>query len=231
MKYLENGFFLLALTFIVYYLSLRLYKKSGWALLNPILITVAVMITFLKLTGITFETYGEAGQYIEFWLKPAIVALGVPLYMQLEAIKKHFVPIFLSQLAGCIVGIVSVVSIAKIMGASKDVILSLAPKSVTTPIAIEVTRSVGGIPSLTAAVVIFVGILGAILGYKTMNMVHVKGAGAQGLSMGAAAHAVGTSASMAVSSEHGAYATLGLIVNGVLTSFMTPTILKLMGIL
>ena len=104
MKYLENGFFLLALTFIVYYLSLRLYKKSGWALLNPILITVAVMITFLKLTGITFETYGEAGQYIEFWLKPAIVALDVPLYMQLEALKDHFVPIFLSHLAGCIVG-------------------------------------------------------------------------------------------------------------------------------
>ncbi|MEG1643549.1 MAG: LrgB family protein [Bacteroidales bacterium] len=231
MKYIENEFFLLALTFAVYYLASLLHKKSGWIILNPILITIAVIITFLKLFGVTLESYNSGGKYIEFWLKPAIVALGVPLYLQLETIRKQFVPIFLSQLAGCIVGIISVVSISKAMGATKEVILSLAPKSVTTPIAIEVSNSIGGIPSLTAAVVIFVGILGAVIGYKTMSIVHVRGTVSQGLSMGAAAHAVGTSASMSISKEHGAYATLGLILNGILTSFFTPVILHLMGIL
>ena len=231
MTYLSNEFFLLALTFVVYFLSSLLYKKVGWVILNPIIITIVAIIVFLKLTGISFETYGNGGKYIEFWLKPAIVALGVPLYLQLEAIKKQFIPIFLAQLAGCIVGIVSVVSIAKVMGATDEVMLSLASKSVTTPIAMEVTSSVGGIPSLTAAVVIFAGIVGAVLGYKTMNIVHVRGAVSQGLSMGTAAHALGTSISMSVSKEHGAYATLGLTINGILTSFLTPVVLRIMGVL
>lgn len=116
------------------------------------------MILFLKLTGVSYDTYYQGGRMIEFWLKPAVVALGVPLYMQLSTIKKQIVPILLSELAGCIVGIVSVVFIAKELGASREVVLSLASKSVTTPIAMEVTKAVGGIPSLTAAVVVGVGL-------------------------------------------------------------------------
>lgn len=96
------------------------------------MLTIAVIIIFLKLTNISFETYNQGGHLIEFWLKPAVVALGVPLYLQLETIKKQLLPIILSQLAGCIVGVISVVLIAKLMGASQEVILSLAPKSVTT---------------------------------------------------------------------------------------------------
>ena len=125
------------------------------------------------MTHISYETYNEGGHLIEFWLKPAVVALGVPLYLQLETIKKQLLPIMLSQLAGCIVGVISVVLIAKLMGASDEIIYSLAPKSVTTPIAMEVTKSLGGIPSLTAAVVVCVGLLGGILGFKTMKLTHI----------------------------------------------------------
>ena len=221
MEYFNNEFFLLALTFIVFFLAKLLQKKTGLVILNPILITIGVLITFLKLTDISFDTYNEGGSLIAFWLKPAVVALGVPLYLQLETIKKQFMPIFLSELAGCLTGIVSVALIAKWMGASRDVILSLAPKSVTTPIAMEVTSAIGGIPSLTAAVVVCVGLLGAVAGYKTI---------AQGLSMGTAAHAVGTATSMDVSHIHGAYAGLGLTLNGILTSVLTPTILQFIGI-
>ena len=185
MNYLENEFFLLAITFGIYFFAKLLQKKTGILLLNPILLTIAVIIIFLKITNISFETYNQGGHLIEFWLKPAVVALGVPLYLQLE-------PIILSQLAGCIVGVISVVLIAKLMGASQEVILSLAPKSVTTPIAMEVTKTLGGIPSLTAAVVVCVGLLGAVLGFKTMKIMHVGSPIAQGLSMGTAAHAVGT---------------------------------------
>ena len=231
MNFLENGFFLLAVTFGLFFFAKWLQKRTGIMLLNPILLTIAVLIIFLKLTGVSYETYNEGGHLIEFWLKPAVVALGVPLYLQLETIKKQLLPILLSQLAGCVVGVASVVLIAKWMGAPNEIIYSLAPKSVTTPIAMEVANSLGGIPSLTAAVVVCVGLLGGILGFKAMHLTHIGSPMAQGLSMGTAAHAVGTSAAMEVSRKYGAFASLGLTLNGIFTALLTPTILRLLGLL
>ena len=229
-SYFSNEFFLIALTFGTYFLGKLLRRYTGWVVMNPILISIASTIAFLKLTGVSFETYSQGGRMIEFWLRPAVVALGVPLYLQLSSIKKHLTPILLSELAGCVVGIVSVVYIAKQLGASREVILSLASKSVTTPIAMEVTKSVGGIPSLTAAVVVSVGLLCAVCGYRTMGFAHVKSTVAQGLSMGTAAHAIGTATSMDRSQEHGAYASLGLTLNGIFTSLLTPSIIPLLGV-
>ena len=231
MEFFENKFFLLAITFGFFFFSKLLQKKTGWVVLNPILLAIALLICFLKFTGVSYETYNEAGSLVEFWLKPAVVALGVPLYLQLRMIKKQLMPILVSQLVGCIVGLVSVTIIAKLMGASPAVIMSLAPKSVTTPIAMEVTKAIGGIPSLTAAVVVAVGLLGAICGFKTMKIMRVGSPIAQGLSMGTAAHAVGTSTAMDISSKYGAYASLGLTLNGIFTALLTPTILRLLGVL
>ena len=228
MSYLDNEFFLLAVTFGVFFFSKLLQKKTGILLLNPILLTIAILIIFLKMAHISYETYNKGGYLIEFWLKPAVVALGVPLYLQLEAIKKQLVPILLSQLAGCIIGVVSVVVIAKLMGAPQEIIYSLAPKSVTTPIAMEVADTLGGIP---AAVVVCVGLLGSIIGIKTLKLTRIKSPIAQGLSLGAAAHAVGTSTAMDISSKYGAYASLGLTLNGIFTALLTPTILRLLGLL
>ena len=227
MNFLENEFFLLAVTFGVFFLAKLLQKRTGLMLLNPILLTIAILIIFLKMAHISYDTYNEGGHLIEFWLKPAVVALGVPLYLQLETIKKQLLPIILSQLAGCIVGVVSVVLIAKWMGASDEIIYSLAPKSVTTPIAMEVAGSLGGIPSLTAAVVVCVGLLGGMLGFKALKVGHVHSPMAQGLSMGTAAHAVGTSAAMDVSRKSGACASLGLTLNGIFTAVLPPSILRL----
>ena len=131
---------------------------------------------------------------------------------------------------GCVVGIVSVVLIAKAMGASREIIYSLAPKSVTTPIAIEVSKAIHGIPPLTASVVIVVGIFGGIFGYTIMKWTRVKNPVAQGLSMGTAAHAVGTSRSMEISPTFGAMSSIGLIVNGIFTAILTPYILQLINI-
>lgn len=231
MNFLENQFFLLAVTFGLFFLAKLLQKKTGLMLLNPILLTIALLIAFLKLADVSYETYSEAGSLVEFWLKPAVVALGVPLYLQLETIKKQLIPILLSQLCGCIVGVVSVVLTAHWLGASNEVVCSLAPKSVTTPIAMEVSFSLGGIPSLTAAVVVCVGLLGALLGFKLLKLSHVDSPIAQGLSIGTASHAVGTSAAMEVSGKYGAYASLGLTLNGILTALLTPSILRLLGFL
>ena len=222
---------MLALTFGVFAMFKGLQKKTGWVLLNPILFTIAALILFLKLSGISYETYNEAGELIAFWLKPAVVALGVPLYLQLEMIRKQWLPILLSQLVGCLVGVISVVLIAKGLGASPDVICSLAPKSVTTPIAMEVSNATGGIPSLTAAVVVMVGLFGAVFGFKVLDMGRVKSPIAQGLSMGTASHAIGTSAAMEVSRKYGAYASLGLTLNGILTAILAPMVLRLMGVI
>ncbi len=231
MEFLENKYLLLALTFGAFALFKELQRRTGWFLLNPILLTIASLILFLKLTGISYEAYQEGGQLIEFWLKPAVVALGVPLYLQLEMIKKQLLPILLSQLVGCLVGIVSVVLVAKLLGATPDVICSLAPKSVTTPIAMEVSNTTGGIPSLTAAVVVLVGLFGAVFGFKILTLGRVKSPIAQGLSMGTASHAIGTSAAMEVSRKYGAYASLGLTLNGILTALLTPAILRLLGVI
>ena len=231
MEYLQNEYFLLTLTFGVYFLAKALQRRLGWAWLNPILVSIVALIVFLKLAGITYETYAECGSKIDFWLKPAVVALGVPLYRQLSAIKKQILPIVVSQLVGCVTGIVSVVLIAKVLGASKPVILSLVPKSVTTPIAMEVTNTLGGIPSLTAAIVVSVGILGAVIGFRVLRFGRIRQADSQGLSIGTASHAVGTSAAMERGEEQGAFASLGLILNGVFTAVLASLLLEWMGIL
>lgn len=226
----ENELFVLAFTFLVYFVAQKIQKKTRIIILNPILVSIVIIVAVLSVFNIDYDTFHNGSRMIEFFLKPAVVALGVPLYLQLEKIKKQAIPILVSQLAGCIVGVVSVVLIAKLMGASKEVIFSLAPKSVTTPIAIEISKSIGGIPPLTASVVIVVGIFGAIFGYGIMKLTRVKNPIAQGLSMGTAAHAVGTSKSMEISSAFGAMSSIGLIVNGIFTAILTPYILKVLSL-
>ena len=230
MEFLNDNFFIIALTFGVYYAAKKLQAYTGWVILNPILVAILVLIGFLKVTGISYESYSKGASIIDFWLKPAIVALGVPLYLQLKSIKRQLVPLLVSQLVGCVIGIVSVVLTAKWMGASDAVIISLAPKSVTTPIAMEVSGSLQGIPSLTAAIVVLVGLFGAVFGFKILQVGHVRSSIAQSLSMGTASHAVGTSRAMEYGHIYGAYASLGLILNGLLTALFTPLLLRLMGI-
>ena len=229
MEIMSNPIILLAITFGIYYVARQIQKWTGWVVLNPILITIAALIALLQLTGISYETYEQGGQYIDFWLKPAIVALGVPLYQHLGQIRRQLLPILMSQLVGCLVGLVSVTLIASALGASHEVIVSLAPKSVTTPIAMEVCKTSGGIPSLTAAIVVIVGLFGAVFGFKILEVWRVRNPFSQGISMGTAAHAVGKSRAMEKGETYGAYSSLGLILNGVLTALLTPFVLKLLG--
>jgi predicted murein hydrolase (TIGR00659 family) len=200
------------------------------ALLNPILIAIILLIIFLGCCGVDYETYAAGGKYIDFWLKPAVVALGVPLYRQMEAIRKQLLPLLLAELAGCVVGVISVVGVAQLLGASKEVILSLAPKAVTTPIAMEISSSIGGNPALTAAVVVCTGIFGGMAGFRMVRMSRIKSPIAGGLSIGTASHAVGTAAAIERGGErYGAFSSLGLTLNGLFTALLTPMILSLLG--
>ena len=229
MEFFTNKFFLIAVTFISYVSAVIVQRRTGLRLLNPILISIAVVICLLMGLGIDYDTYQGAGEYIDMWLKPAVVALGVPLYKQLESIKKQMLPLLTAEMAGCVAGVVSVVVFAELFGASREVVMSLAPKAVTTPIAMEISQSVGGIPALTAAIVVSTGIFGGMTGFKIVKLGHVKSPIATGLSIGTAAHAVGTSAAMERSDRYGAFSSLGLTLNGLLTTLLAPLILRLMG--
>ncbi len=206
-----------------------LQRKTGLSFLNPILVSIAALIGILMLSGIDYATYRESGDYIDMWLKPAVVALGVPLYRQLSTIRKQMLPLLIAEMAGCVAGIISVVLVARLLGASQQVLMSLAPKAVTTPIAMEVSSALGGIPALTAAVVVCTGIFGGMAGFRIIRYSHVSSPIAGGLSMGTAAHALGTSAAMERSDRYGAFSSLGLTLNGLLTAILTPVILQVLG--
>lgn len=223
----ENKYLLIALTFACYLGAQKLQRLCGFKLLNPILISIALMIGYLLFLDIDYSTYQTGGDYIDFWLKPAVVALGVPLYKQLSTIKKQVLPLLLSELAGCVAGLISVVAIANLLGASQEVVMSLAPKAVTTPIAMEVSSAIGGIPPLTAAVVVSTGIFGGIAGFQIIKLSRIRSSIAGGLSIGTAAHAVGTSAAMEHGERYGAFSSLGLTLNGLLTALLAPMLLEL----
>lgn len=227
---LHSELFVITMTVLVYWGARYLQRITGLTLLNPMLVSIAVLIGILKLADIPYETYRSGSHLIEFWLKPAIVALGYPLFNQLKHIKRQFMVIFITELVGCAVGIISVVLIAHWLGASREVIYSLAPKSVSTPIAIEISNQIGGIPALTSAIVIVVGLIGAVMGLKMMDWGHVTAPISKSLSMGTAAHVIGTNRISEYGERYGAYATLGLILNGILTAFLAGPLLNLLPI-
>lgn len=226
-SYLEHPLLLLGLTFVIYYSAQILQKKYKSALLSPVLITTALLIGYLSIFNISYNKYKEAGIFIEFWLKPSIVALGVPLYLQLSKIKKQLIPLIISQFIGSLVGIFSVCFMAKLFGADKQIILSLVPKSVTTPIAIEISEVLGGITPLTVASVIITGILGSILGFKILDFFKVKSPMGKGVAVGTASHGLGVMAAFGISEKYAVFASLGMILNGIFTAVLAPPIVQL----
>jgi predicted murein hydrolase (TIGR00659 family) len=158
-----------------------------------------------------------------------VVALGVPLYLRLEEIKRRGKAILISILLGSVVGVISAAGIAATLGASKEVISSLAPKSVTTPIAMGIAEKLGGIPPLTAAIVIATGILGAVLGPSFLKILKIKSATAFGLAMGAASHGIGTARAVEEGEVQGAISGLALCLNGIFTAILTPFLIKLLS--
>ena len=218
---------LLFLTLAAYALAIIIRKRTGNILFNPVLISTIALIAYLKILNIDYAVYHNAAQFIDFWLKPAVVVLAVPLYQNRRKIFNQWLPVIVSQLAGSITGIVTGMYFAKWLGAEREVVLSLASKSVTNPIAIEITRSIGGIPAITAATVIIAGLVGQIAGYKMLKNTVVMPSSV-GMSLGTASHAMGIAASLERSRRMAAYAGLGLTLNGVLTALIAPLIIPVL---
>ncbi len=199
-------------------------RNAPWA--NPVLFSVVLIAPVLWLTGTNYATYFEGAQFIHFLLGPATVALALPLWDNRKMISRSVAPILLALLAGSAVAAGSAILLARAFGLPTEVILSLAPKSTTAPVALGVSEIIGGIPSLTAVLVILTGIIGAIMVTPLMNMLHITDWRARGFAVGVAAHGIGTARAFQVNQLAGAYAGIAMALNALLTSLIVPALVR-----
>lgn len=222
----------LTITLVAYNLAYRLYVYAGYhPFLNPVVTSVAMLISFLLLMNISYETYFEGGQFIHFLLGPATVALAIPLYQQVSKLKRLWLPMMVALTAGVIINTLSVVFIARLLGASVQTQLSLAPKSVTAAVAMGISEQIGGLPTLTAAVVVLTGILGAILGPKLFQLMRCQDHTIQGVAMGVSAHGIGTARAFQASAEMGAFSGLAMALSALVSAVLVPWLLSIGNIL
>jgi len=220
----------LTLTLVAYQAAYWLYERAGFhPLLNPVAITVALIVTALLLTHTPYSTYFSGAQFIHFLLGPATVALAIPLYGQINKLKQAWRSVLLALVCGSATAAGSAVLIAWMLGASPLTLKSLAPKSVTTPIAMGIAEKIGGLPSLTAVLVMCTGILGAVLAKYILDALRIRDHAARGFAAGVAAHGIGTARAFQVSEEAGAFAGLGMGLNAVMTALIVPLALWLLG--
>jgi predicted murein hydrolase (TIGR00659 family) len=217
----------LTVTLLAYQAAFWLYTKSGLnPLANPVAIAVAMLVGLLLATDTPYATYFEGAQFVHFLLGPATVALAVPLYANLGKLKRNLLPVCGALLAGSVTAVASAVGIGWALGASRETLLSLAPKSVTTPIAMGIAEKLGGLPSLTAVLVVCTGILGAVLARGILNLLRIEDHAVRGFAVGVAAHGIGTARAFQVSETMGAFAGLAMGLNGLATAFLFPLALR-----
>jgi len=222
---LESPLFAISLTLILYAAAGRLYARVRLFILHPVLVAIIAIIVVLRALGISYESYEAGGRYILFLLGPSVVALGLPLYDRLRELGREAPAILATTVFAGAAGIVSVTVPLILAGVPKEIVRSLAPKSVTTPIAISIVETTGGIPSLTAAVVVATGIFGAVTGPAVLRLFGIVSGIPFGLAMGNAAHGIGTARALETGETEGAAAGLAICLNGIVTSILTPLLL------
>lgn len=211
-----------AITLVAFFSARALRTKIKFVLFNPVLIAVTFIILFLVVLDIPFEDYNKGGNFLTFFLGPSIVALGVVFYEKYQLIKHNIYPFLLAVCCGGVISIFSVSLITVFLNAPDVIIKSIIPLSVTTPIAIEITKITQGIPSITAGVVIAVGIFGNAFGPGFLKLSGIKSESAMGTALGTAAHGIGTARALEVGHLSGAYSGLAMCVNGILTTLIAP---------
>lgn len=218
----------LTLTLVAFQGANFLYRKSGLnPLLNPVLLAVGVLVAILLSTGTSYQTYFEGAQFVHFLLGPATVALAIPLYRQFERVRRSRLAIAASLLAGSLTASASAVAIAWAMGAGREAVISMAPKSVTAPVAMGIAEQLGGLPSLTAVLVILTGIIGAMLGPLVLDLCRIRDWRARGFAMGLASHGIGTARALQVNELAGAFAGLAMGLNALATAILLPLLWRL----
>lgn len=226
----HSEIFDLALVVGTYIAATILYKKTHLSVLHPLLTSIFVIIVILEFLDIEYASFQQGSHLIHFMLGPSVVALGYVLFGQMKYLKGNVVSILTSVFVGAIVGIISVIVIGKLMGADQSLIATLQPKSVTTPIAMGISEKNGGIPSLTAVIVVAVGIFGSIVGPAVMKVLGIESRIAKGLALGASSHGVGTAAAIQLGAVEGALSGLAIGLMGIMTAILVPVISYLLSL-
>lgn len=217
-----------AATLLAFFGARALYERAGRpVVLTPVLVAIAGLIAALVLLDVDYETYHRGGRLLEFFLEPAVVALGLPIYRQRQRIWRNRKTFLVAIGVGSAAGILSGTLTAALLGASPEVVRSLAPRSVTTPIALGIAAEIGGIPPLSAALVIASGVLGAVVGPALLRLAGIRSRTAVGLALGAAAHGIGTARAVELGEVEGASSGLAIGLMGVATALLVPALLAL----
>jgi predicted murein hydrolase (TIGR00659 family) len=219
---LSNEIVILSLVIGSYLVAVKIYKKTGIAVLHPVPLSIGFLIFILSISHVDYASFKKSSKMIDFMLGPAVVALGLILYEQFEHVKKNYKSILVSLFAGALSGILSVGTIAYLLGADKILIASLSPKSVTTPIAIGISERFGGLPGLTAVIVVLVGVFGGIIGPYVLRKLGIESKIAQGLAMGASAHGLGMTRAIEIGAIEGALSGLAIVLTGLMTAILIP---------
>lgn len=218
----------LTLTLCAYVAAFNIYCYFRFSpLANPVAIAIALIVLVLKISGMSYRDYFSGAQFVHFLLGPATVALAIPLARYLPRLRKSFVPLMCGLFSGSVTAIVSAVAITALMGGTYQLAVSIGPKSATTPIAMAVSEKLGGIPALTAVLVIGTGIFGAVCARFLFNRLRIESHAIRGFALGVTSHGIGTARAFQVSPEMGAFAGLGMGLNGILTAFLAPCLTPL----
>jgi predicted murein hydrolase (TIGR00659 family) len=218
----------LTLTLVAYHGGLWLHQRFGGSpLLNPVLIAVLLLVGVVLGAGVQYRDYFAGAQFVHFLLGPATVALAVPLFRQLAGVRRALPALLAALVAGSLTAAGSAVLIGWLLGADRQTLLSLAPKSATSPIAMGVAEQIGGLPSLTAVLVILTGVVGAVIATSVLNLIGVKDWRARGFAVGTVSHGIGTARAFQVHPVAGAYAGLAMGFNGLLTAVALPALLRM----
>lgn len=229
MDLLKTPVFGILLSVVCYEIGILIQRKTKNPILNPLLLAIIFVILVLTVFEIPKETYDLGGSYILFLLGPATVVMAVPLYRQINLLKKDWLPILVGIFVGSATSVLSVIGLARLFGVNIEIAVSMLPKSVTTAIGMEVSKEIGGVVSLTVAVIVLTGILGAVMGPFILKILGIKDEVAQGVAMGTASHAVGTSKAMELGETQGAMSGLSIGIAGLATVLIIPLVIGLLG--
>ncbi|WP_311516091.1 LrgB family protein [uncultured Anaerococcus sp.] len=227
----DNQFFGIILSFAAYEIGKWINSKVKNPIANPLLIAILLIIGFLTVTGIPYDQYKKGGDIIAFFIAPATVAMILDLYANLDSLKANLLPIFVGVLLGSIFSVTMALLLSKAFGFDKEIITSMVPQSITTAIAISLTSEYNGIVALTAMVVVFRGVVGAAMAPTIMKICKIEDPVAQGVAIGTAAHAVGTSQARQMGKIQGAMSGLSIAVAGIITVFLMPVAMIVLNLL
>ncbi len=222
---IQEPIFGITLTLLVYFLGLFLYKKEKKAIFHPILMALFIIISFLTLFDIDYESYNNGGQYISILLGPATVALAIPMYRKITLLKKYTLLILLSTFLSSLIAILLTIGLGMVFNTNLLLLISMIPKSVTTPIAVGISEQIGGEIALTAGAVIITGLLGGMFGPELNRLFRIKSTLARGLTMGITAHGIGTARALTEDEQEGALSGLAIGLMGIFTAINAPIVL------